>query len=155
MKADGGSPLTPEEMDTWRRLWWLHTTIPPILETQLQRDAGISHVEFGVLATLANAPRDRMKMSDLAIANDMNLSHLSRVVTRLESQGLLRRVPDENDGRAIHAEIIGTGHEVFYTAMPGYTAKLRQRLFNHLEPEEHDQLRQLLGKLAQVGDKES
>lgn len=135
-------------METWRHLWSLNAVIPLFLETQLKRDAGISHVEFRVLATLANVSQGRMKMSDLALANSVNLSHLSRVVTRLESQGLLRRVPDENDGRTTHAEMIEPGYEVFHSAAPGYAAELRQSLFNHLEPEENDQFRQLLSKLA-------
>jgi DNA-binding MarR family transcriptional regulator len=65
--------------------------LPAALDTQLQRDAGISSFEYQVLSGLSVSPERTMRMSRLAALTEGSLSRLSQVVARLEKRGWGRR----------------------------------------------------------------
>lgn len=85
--------LNAEERQTWLSLAAMVINLSNALDTQLQRDAHISHFEYQVLATLSEATERTMRMSDLAVITNGSLSRLSHVVKRLEKQGWVRRTP--------------------------------------------------------------
>jgi hypothetical protein len=64
------------------------------LECQLQRDAGLSFVEYQALARLSENPDHTMRMSELAEVTIASLSRLSHLIKRLERRELVRREPD-------------------------------------------------------------
>ena len=47
--------LDPAELETWASLATLLEWLPAALDAQLQRDAGLTHFEYGVLYALAHA----------------------------------------------------------------------------------------------------
>src|SRR5690349_3789720 len=91
--------LDPDEQAAWLGLTGVLIRLPAVLDTQLQRDAGISHFEYQVLAGLSMADDRTLRMSDLATFVEGSLARLSQVVGRLEKRGWIRRVPDPDDGR--------------------------------------------------------
>src|SRR4030088_394135 len=76
---DAGPPrwLTPAEHDACLSLAGLLIKLPAALDTQLQRDAGLSHFEYMVLSGLSEAPGRTLHMSDLAELANGSLSRLS------------------------------------------------------------------------------
>src|SRR2546430_5410983 len=90
MNASDPRWLTAQEQDGWRSLAAVLFTLPTALDTALQREARITHFEYVVLATLAEAPRRTRRMSDLATLTSGSLSRLSHVVKRLERRGRAR-----------------------------------------------------------------
>src|SRR3984957_19778923 len=91
--------LTPAELASWLSVARLITRLPWALDAQLQRDAGLSMIEYMTMAMLAEAPDRTLRMSDLAERTSSSLSRLSHLVTRLESRGYVRREGDPADGR--------------------------------------------------------
>src|SRR2546430_16558008 len=91
MNASDPRWLTAQEQDGWRSLAAVLFTLPTALDTALQREARITHFEYVVLATLAEAPRRTRRMSDLATLTSGSLSRLSHVGKRLERGGGGRR----------------------------------------------------------------
>src|SRR6266545_4942771 len=91
--------LNDEEWQAWMALVSVLVRLPSALDAQLQRDAGISHIEYTTMAGLSEAPERTMRMSALAVFAESSLSRLSQVVGRLEKRGWLRRTPDPADGR--------------------------------------------------------
>ncbi|MFC7760361.1 MarR family winged helix-turn-helix transcriptional regulator [Catellatospora bangladeshensis] len=83
--------LSAEERQTWLALAALMIRLPSALDAQLQRDAGLSHFEYQVLAALSEAPERTLRMSRLAMLAEGSLSRLSQVVARLEQRGWVRR----------------------------------------------------------------
>ena len=81
-----------------------------------------------------------MRMSSLADVTNASLSRLSRVVTRLEDRGLVRREPDPTDGRFTNAILTDDGHRAIVDAAPGHVAHVRRLVIDVLSPE---QLRRL------------
>src|SRR5438876_12263439 len=103
--------LDAEERQTWLALVAMLIKLQSALDAQLQRDAGISHFEYQVLAGLSEAPDRTLRMSDLAGFAEASLSRLSQVVSRLEQRGWVRRTQDPTDGRYTLAILTDDGWE--------------------------------------------
>jgi DNA-binding MarR family transcriptional regulator len=69
-----------------------------------------------VLLFLADAPDGRLRMSQLADSVLLSRSGLTRLVDRLERDGLLERRRCESDARGFFAEITPAGRQLFDTA---------------------------------------
>lgn len=128
--------LTQEQQDVWLNIWSLRVWLPARLDAQLKADSGLSHFEYFALAQISMAPERRLRMSELAELSDMTLSHLSRVVTRLEKSGWVKRVPDPGDGRATMAVLTESGWAKVEAAAPGHVAEVGRLIFDNLDDDE-------------------
>lgn len=152
--ADSASQMLPageprwleaDELRVWRAFMLLVARLPSALGSQLQRDSGLSFVEYYVLASLSDAPERTMRMSQLAIFAYSELSRLSHVMTRLERRGLVRREPDPSDGRYTNAVLTDQGYALLVTAAPGHVGAAREFVVDALD---QDQLQQL-GRISE------
>jgi DNA-binding MarR family transcriptional regulator len=134
--------LTDEERIAWVRLAAVLELLPGVLDTQLRRDADLSHFEYFVLAMLSEAPARTLRMTALATRTNATLPRLSHVVRRLEDRGLVRRFPCPEDGRATNAQLTEAGWDKIVAAAPGHVANVRQQVIDALDDE---QVRQLAG----------
>jgi DNA-binding MarR family transcriptional regulator len=137
--------LEPDELQTWMTLAALMFKLPGALDYQLQRDSGLTHFEYLVLAGLSESPDRRRRMSDLAGFANGSLSRLSHVVKRLEKRGFVERFPSPEDGRITVAAITDAGYGELVAAAPGHVATVRQYVIDALTPEQ-------LGQLKTIGD---
>src|ERR1700730_12059835 len=132
--------LTAEELDSWLSVVRLITWLTWSIDQQLQRDSNLGMVEYQVLAMLSAYPRRTRRMSSLAEVTNASLSRLSRVVTRLEKRGLVRREPDATDGRFTKAFLTDAGLRTLAEAAPGLVKQVRSLVIDVLS---HEQLRRL------------
>ena len=58
--------MTDTEQQAWRRLAAVTMLLPAALESQLQRDADLTHFGYWVMAMLSEAPDHALRMSELA-----------------------------------------------------------------------------------------
>ena len=128
--------LTAYEAETWARMWSCHMQLPCVLDATLKRDADVTYFEFQAMLKISENPNASRRMSDLSEATSMSLSHLSRVVTRLEKKGFVARIPDPNDGRATFAALTPAGQRAVQAGHPGYLAELRRIFFDNLSDDE-------------------
>jgi DNA-binding MarR family transcriptional regulator len=127
--------LAPGELDSWLSVVRLITRLPWAVDTQLQRDADLSMVEYMTMAMLANAPEWTMRMSELAENASTSLSRLSHLVKRLESRGYVRREADPADGRFTNAILLPAGLRKMESAAPGHVAYVRHLVVDNLSAE--------------------
>lgn len=106
--------------------------LPAALDAQLQRDEGITHFEYQVLAGLSMSPERNLRMSELALFAEGSLSRLSHVVKRLEQREWVYRVPDPADGRYTRAILTDKGLQKVVEAAPGHVAEVRRPIFDPL-----------------------
>jgi DNA-binding MarR family transcriptional regulator len=137
--------LTAEELDSWLSVVRLMIWLPWSIDQQLQCDSNLAMVDYQVLAMLSESPERTMRMSSLAEVTNASLSRLSRVVTRLEARGLVRREPDPTNGRFTNAILTDDGFQTLAAAAPRHVAHGRSLVIDVLSPE---QLRRL-GRDAQ------
>lgn len=144
--------LDAEERQTWFALLSVLIRVPSALDGQLQRDAGISHFEYQVLAGLAEAPDRTLRMSELAVLAEGSLSRLSQVVGRLEKRGWVRRTPDPTDGRYTLAILTGPGWTKVTEAAPGHLETVRRLIFGPLTKVQQRHLREIGRRVTRAID---
>ncbi|MEV0970789.1 MarR family winged helix-turn-helix transcriptional regulator [Microtetraspora glauca] len=144
--------LTEEEMQTWLALVSVLIRLPAALDGQLQRDAGISHFEYQVLAGLSMTPERTMRMSELASFSDGSLSRLSHVVGRLEKRGWVRRTPDPADGRYTLAVLTEDGWDKVVATAPGHVEAVRGFVLDPLTKAQTRQLRDIGRRIMRAID---
>jgi len=132
--------LTDDERVAWVRLAAVVELLPGVLDSQLRRDAELSHFEYFVLAMLSEAPERTLRMTSLASRTNATLPRLSHVVRRLEDRGLVRRFPCPDDGRATNARLTEAGWGKVRDSAPGHVAHVRSQVIDALDA---DQVRQL------------
>jgi DNA-binding MarR family transcriptional regulator len=128
--------LDDEQQRTWRAWLAVAELVPRVLDTQLQRDAGLSHAAYVVLAMLSEAPERSRRMSDLARRANQSQSRLSHTVARLEERGWVRRERSLDDGRGNLAVLTDAGWKVVRTVAPGHVDAVRGAMFAPLTPQQ-------------------
>ena len=132
--------LDEDEQRTWRSFLATSELLYAALDRQLQRDAGITHASYIVLAMLSEAPNRALRMSDLAVRANSSPSRLSHAVARLEDRGWVRREPAPKDGRGTIAVLTEAGMDMLVRTAPGHVTAVREYLFDRLSA---DQVREL------------
>lgn len=128
--------LDGRQQQTWRAWLTVAELLPRALDAQLQRDAGISHAAYVVLAMLSEAPGRSRRMSDLARRSNQSQSRLSHTVARLEDRGWVRRERAADDGRGQLAVLTEEGQDVVRSVAPGHVEAVRTAMFDPLTPEQ-------------------
>ncbi|MEU7029788.1 MarR family winged helix-turn-helix transcriptional regulator [Streptomyces sp. SBR177] len=141
--------LSDEEQRVWRSYLHATTLLEDHLDRQLQRDAGMPHVYYGLLVQLSQAPRRRMRMTELAKHAKITRSRLSHAVARLEKNGWVSREDCPSDKRGQFAALTDEGYEVLRRTAPGHVDAVRQALFDRLSPEQVEQLGGIMRTLAE------
>ena len=141
--------LTPGQLASWLSLARLMTRLPWAIDAQLQRDAGLSMIEYMTMAMLSTSPQQTLRMSDLAERTSSSLSRLSHLVKRLESRGYVRREADPADGRFTNAILLPGGMSKLESAAPCHVAYVRQLLIDNLSPERLRRLTQDADRIVQ------
>jgi DNA-binding MarR family transcriptional regulator len=141
--------LSDEEQRIWRAYLHATTLLEDHLDRQLQRDAGMPHIYYGLLVKLAQAPRRRMRMTELARDAKITRSRLSHAIARLERNGWVRREDCPSDKRGQNAVLTPAGTKVLERTAPGHVAAVRQALFDRLSPEQADQLGEIMRVMAE------
>ena len=139
--------LTDEEQRTWRAYVQATTLLEDHLDRQLQRDAGMPHVYYGLLVKLAEAPGRRLRMTELGEQAVLSREQISRVVTELERAGLVERTPNPDDKRSSYATITPAGRTRLREAAPTYLAAIERHYTRHLTDSEIRTLVRALGKV--------
>ena len=146
--ADRTPWLDDDEQQAWRAFLAFVARLDDDLDRQLQRDAGMPHAYYQVLAMLSEAPDRTLRMSDLARITLSSPSRLSHAVARLEENGWVRRERHPTDRRGALAVLTDLGFEALRRAAPGHVAAVRAALFDRLTPDQVRQLRSLFSTLT-------
>lgn len=137
--------LDDRERTAWVRFAAVMELLPGVLDSQLRRDAELTHFDYFVLAMLSEAPERTRRMTQLAAQTNATLPRLSHVVRRLEERGLIERFPCPQDARATNARLTAAGWDKVRATAPGHVATVREHVIDALTDEQVDQL-------AAIGD---
>ncbi len=143
-------PRDLDPLDTWSALVAVYQGVLHDVVRALERDAAMDSGVFSALALLARAqPQHRMAMAALqrALYPRYSQSGFSRLVQRMEADGLVERRPDRADGRATIVVTTRAGRRRYDAANAVYAAALRRSFGLHLAAREHAELTDLLERL--------
>ncbi|GAA3488965.1 MarR family transcriptional regulator [Streptomyces cremeus] len=140
--------LTDEEQRVWRAYIHATTLLDDTLDRQLQRDAGMPHMYYGLLVQLAQAPGRKLRMTELARSAKITRSRLSHAVARLEKNGWVRRQDCPSDKRGQNAFLTDEGFAVLQEAAPGHVSLVRKAMFDRLSEEQVRRLGEIMCVIA-------
>ncbi len=132
--------LTATELGAWRGLLRVHTALVKELDAELDAAHDLPLSSYDVLIYLRSAPGKRLRMAELADSVLLSRSGVTRLVDRLEREGLIVRETCESDGRGSFAVLTDAGDELLARARPTHLAGVRERFLKHFSDTELKQL---------------
>lgn len=131
----------------WESLLTTHSVLMRrFAEEPVWREHELTMREYDVLYTLSKC-EEPARMGELQQGVLLSQPALSRLVDRLEARGLVKRVHDQADGRAVRVGLTEAGVELQRTVGRSH-ARSVERAMRTLTPEEQRQLQRLTAKLA-------
>jgi DNA-binding MarR family transcriptional regulator len=112
----------------WRDLAACYSSVRGALDRELDEHHGLGMSEFEALDRLAEAPEAKQRMQELGEAMYLSQSALSRVVARLEREGLVCRDMCAEDRRGVYVRLTDAGKVRHAAARPTQLAVLAQHL---------------------------
>ncbi len=111
------------------------------------KEYGLSHGEWGILGHLRLAgPPYRSSPGQLSKDEWLSSGAMTNRLDRLEEAGLVRRLPDPDDRRALHVELTEKGEKLWLESV-GVQASKEAALAAALDKKELKELNALLRKV--------
>ena len=134
--TDADPELTAGELGAWRGMLRVHAALLRSLDAELDAAHDLPLTSYDVLIYLQHAPGKRLRMAELADSVLLSRSGVTRLVDRLEREGLLARDTCVDDGRGLYAVLTPRGEELLERARPTHLAGVRERFLRHFSDEE-------------------
>ncbi len=128
--------LEAAELAAWRGMLKVHSALVKALDSELETAHNLPLSSYEVLIYLRVAPEKRLRMAELADRTLLSRSGMTRLVDRLERDGLLRRDTCSSDARGCLAVLTERGEEVLAAARATHLAGVRRRFLDHLDDED-------------------
>jgi DNA-binding MarR family transcriptional regulator len=144
-----GNPLgtcSPHH-EAWRSLARTHAAVSGRLQEALAQAELPPLAWFEMLAAIAAADEERMKMGELAEALVITRGGLTKLVDRLVKAGLIERTFCETDRRVSYATLLPAGAELLEEMVPVVSAELELAFAARLSENQADDLRATLDAL--------
>lgn len=132
--------LDDRELRAWRGMLRVHATLTKALDAQLEAEHSLPLTSYEVLLYLGQCEQHRMRMCDLAESVLLSRSGLTRLVDRLERDGLLARESCSADARGAFAKLTPAGERKLAEARAAHLAGVRDLFLSRLSPEQQDLL---------------
>jgi DNA-binding MarR family transcriptional regulator len=143
--------LTLGELRAWRGLLRAHACLAKRLDSELDRAHHLPMTSYEVLHHLEEASRGRMRMCDLAEQAGLSRSGLTRLVDRLERDGLLERCSCSHDARGSYACLTEAGRERLLEARVTHLSVVRSAFFSRFSEGELTLLADMWERIAPCG----
>lgn len=149
LPTDPAEHLDDPRIEAYGMLLEAHNELHNALQRHLDAQAGVPLGWLSVLIRLARSPDSRLRMTVLAREMTMSTSGLTRLVDRMEAEGVVHREACPEDRRGMLAVLTEQGRSLLATAAPCHVADLEQLLGGALDS---DELQELTGLLRRVRD---
>jgi DNA-binding MarR family transcriptional regulator len=134
-------------LGAWRSLLRAHATLMRRLDTDLERETGLSLADFDVLAQLA-AAHGELRMTELADRALISRSGMTRRVARLVKEGLVRRADSDADGRGVVVALTEAGIARLAETAPVHARGVGELFVAQLDDQELAVLERALNKVV-------
>jgi DNA-binding MarR family transcriptional regulator len=124
--------LSADQRAAWLGFLDFHNRVVKELDEELEREHGLSLSTYSVLATLVKSPDGRLRMSELADTVLISRPGMTRLIERLERDGLVERSRSETDSRQVYAQITERGLERLGDASKTHFQGVRTRFLDQL-----------------------
>jgi DNA-binding MarR family transcriptional regulator len=144
-----------KQLAVWRQLQWATALIMGRFRRDLA-DAGLAIEEFDVLVHLAWASDGALPLQELAasmvLGDALSRSGLTRMLDRMENDGLLRRKLNTHDRRRFDVTLTRKGRQRFEQVWPGHEEGIGRYFVGPLTQPDIDELGRILAKLIKTNE---
>jgi DNA-binding MarR family transcriptional regulator len=140
-------PAPTPHGQAWGALARTHAAVSQRLQEALAQGDYPPLPWYEVLATVAEAPEQRMRMGDLAEALVITRGGLTKLVDRLVKAGLLERTFCESDRRVSYATLLPAGFNMLEEMRPVIVGELEVAFSANLSVEQANELRENLDRV--------
>jgi len=127
------------------RIGGINRRVKRMLDETLEEHS-LSSGEWHALGRLSRSPGGRQTAGDLAKKGELSSAAMTNRLDRLEKAGLVQRIPDVHDRRAVQIEITDAGRELYERTVDAQAAK-EAIIADALTGDQQDQLNDLLRRL--------
>ena len=128
-----GGRLSPDELAAWRGFLRVQSSLFHQLDAELAATHDLPLRSYEVLLLLTDTPDRRLRMTDLSRNVLLSPSGLTRLVDRLEREGLVGRERCPEDGRGFYAVLTDTGEQRLQEARETHLAGVRRLFLDQLD----------------------
>jgi DNA-binding MarR family transcriptional regulator len=139
---------TSPAIDALSNLLGAHATLTRELSASLVAQHGLTMNDYGCLLLLNQAGEEGMRRIDLANELQLSPSGITRLLDRLEDQGLVGKGECKSDARVSYAILTDDGLTKLKDAAPGHIEDIDRRLGEVLDEDEMRTVAELLGRLS-------
>jgi DNA-binding MarR family transcriptional regulator len=143
--------LTDEQLRAWRNFLQAHAVLVRRLEADLLAEHQLPLASYDVLVQLVEAPERRLRMTELAQRVLISRSGLTRLVDRLEREGLVRREACDDDARGLFAVLTDAGFQRLRRASPTHLRGVASYAIDRLDDEQVEALAEICALLLDSG----
>jgi MarR family transcriptional regulator, organic hydroperoxide resistance regulator len=142
-----------EEHSKEESLRGIHPVLPALalafkrMVATIERESGIAGMKWFLLTVLGRS--DGLSQSEFTQRYEMDPSRVTRTAQSLEADGFIHRERDPEDNRVVRMYLTEDGREVLLK-LPALNDELRRRVHGVLGEEEFEELRRMLGLLAEA-----
>lgn len=138
---------TENQIDVWGMMLRIHSNALISIESDLSKARQISLVKYDVLLVLKKSEKGKLRMSEIVERGVLTKSGLSRCISSLEKEGLIRKEACENDGRSYFAVLTEKGRKALREAWPIYKNGIENYFLKSLSDVEITRLGKLFSKI--------
>lgn len=139
--------MPPLFLQAWFALLSAHAHLVPRVDKELRSACGIPLTWFDVLQQLHLAPGQRLRMQELADALLLSKSGLTRLIDRIEAEGLVARTAVPGDRRSLFVTLTPAGRSLAAKARPVVRESVENHFGHKLSEKELIVLRDALARV--------
>jgi MarR family transcriptional regulator, 2-MHQ and catechol-resistance regulon repressor len=140
--------------DAFANLATAYAVLTRELSASLVEQHGLTINDYGCLLRLSRAGDQGMRRIDLANELQLSPSGITRLLDRLEDQGLVGKGECKEDARVSYAILTEQGLNKLREAAPGHVEDIDRHLADVLDEEEMRTLTELLGRIGSARGEE-
>jgi DNA-binding MarR family transcriptional regulator len=140
--------VPPDQLAAWVAFLQAHARATELLARELKCEEGLPLAWYDVLVQLHEAEDHRLRMQELADAVLLSRSGLTRLIDRMERDGLVCRRACSDDRRGTFAELTEVGAARLRATAPTHMRGIREHFCDLFDAEEAGVLEDLLRRVV-------
>lgn len=137
------------QLAAWRAFLEAHARVIEVLSRELREETDLPLSWYDVLVHLSEAPDGQLRMQELADAVLLSKSGLTRLIDRMQRDGLVTRSACPDDRRGTYAQLTTAGRNRLRDAAPTHLRGVRDHFADLFDDDEAFQLQRLLQRVAE------
>lgn len=137
----------------WRNFITAHANLIDLIDHELTAKSNLPLNWYDVLIELVEAPKNRLRLHELAKKVVLSRSGLTRLVDKLEKEGLLIREAALNDRRGSFAVLTEKGRDSIRKSWPIYSKCIAEHFASYMNDGEAQVIQNVFARILEASQK--